>query len=97
MRRIHDLGTDATPANVRCAWDSFSDGKNHRKNIKRYEKCLEENLNRVLRELDDESWQPSPYIEKRVFERKPRKLAKAPIEDHVLEACRRTALRNKPV
>lgn len=87
MRRIHDLGTDATPANVRCAWDSFSDGKNHRKNIKRYEKCLEENLNRVLRELDDESWQPSPYIEKRVFERKPRKLAKAPIEDHVLEAA----------
>ena len=87
MRRIHDLGTDATPANVRCAWDSFSDGKNHRKNIKRYEKCLEENLNRVLHELDDESWQPSPYIEKRVFERKPRKLAKAPIEDHVLEAA----------
>lgn len=87
MRRIHDLGTDATPANVHCAWDSFSDGKNHRKNIKRYEKCLEENLNRVLRELDDESWQPSPYIEKRVFERKPRKLAKAPIEDHVLEAA----------
>lgn len=87
MRRIHDLGTDATSANVRGAWDSFSDGKNHRKNIKRYEKCLEENLNRVLRELEDESWQPSPYIEKRVFERKPRKLAKAPIEDHVLEAA----------
>lgn len=87
MRRIHDLGTDATPENVRGAWDSFSEGKTHRKNIKRYEHCLDENLARVLKELADESWQPSPYIEKEVVERKPRKLAKAPIDDHVLEAA----------
>lgn len=87
MRRIHDLGTDATPGNIRGAWESFADGKGKRKNIRRYEKDLAANLQRVLAELESESWHPSPYIEKRVFERKPRKLAKAPIDDHVLEAA----------
>lgn len=81
------MGTDATPENVRGAWDSFSDGKMHRKNIMRYEQRLDDNLARVLRKLEDESWSPSPYIEKDVFERKPRKLAKAPVDDHVTEAA----------
>lgn len=87
MRRIHDKGTDATPENVRGAWDSFSEDKHKRKNISRYERNLDANLDRVLSKLIDEEWQPSPYIEKDVMERKPRRLAKAPIDDHVLEAA----------
>lgn len=87
MRRIHDMGEDATLDNIQGAWDSFSDGKTHRRNIRSYERNLQRNLERVLDELKKETWQPSPYIEKNVFERKPRKLAKAPIDDHVLEAA----------
>lgn len=87
MRRIHDMGEDATLDNIQGAWDSFSDGKTHRRNIRSYERNLQRNLERVLGQLIDETWQPSPYIEKNVFERKPRKLAKAPIDDHVLEAA----------
>lgn len=87
MRRIHDLGTDATPENVRSAWNSFSDGKGKRKNIRKYERYLEKNLSRIEAELKDESWQPSPYIKKIVMERKRRELAKAPIDDHVFEAA----------
>lgn len=87
MRRIHDLGTDATFENAKGAWDSFSEGKGRRKNIRRYENNLEENLKRVVSELESELWMPSPYIEKEVVERKRRKLAKAPINDHILEAA----------
>lgn len=87
MRRIHDNGEAETTANVRSAWDSFSDGKGKRNNIRKYEKNLEANLKRVQSELEDESWMPSPYVSKEVFERKHRKLAKAPIHDHVLEAA----------
>lgn len=87
MRRIHDLGNDATPENVKAAWDSFSDQKLKRSNISRYERNLEQNLDRVLKSLTDEEWKPSPYKEKEVMERKKRKLAKAPIDDHVLEAA----------
>lgn len=87
MKRIHDLGTDATHENIRAAWDSFSDQKHKRKNIRQYERNLDDNLARVLQDLTDESWYPSDYIRKDVMERKHRTLAKAPIHDHVLEAA----------
>lgn len=87
MKRIHDLGTDATQENIRAAWDSFSDQKHKRKNIRQYERNLDDNLARVLHDLTDESWYPSDYIRKDVMERKHRTLAKAPIPDHVLEAA----------
>lgn len=78
MKRIHDLGTDATQENIRAAWDSFSDQKHKRKNIRQYERNLDDNLARVLHDLTDESWYPSDYIRKDVMERKHRTLAKVP-------------------
>lgn len=51
MRRIHDMGEDATLDNIQGAWDSFSDGKTHRRNIRSYERNLQRNLERVLDEL----------------------------------------------
>ena len=72
---------------VRKAFDKYSENKHKRKNVRRYESCLDENLDLVLRQLVDESWTPSPYIEKTIFEKKMRRLAKAPIRDHVLEAA----------
>lgn len=87
MRRIHDGGEDASPENVRLSWEAFSEQKHKRRTIRRYERDLERNLERVLSSLTNEDWKPSPYIEKEVVERKRRKLAKAPIDDHVLEAA----------
>ena len=87
MRRIHDNGMAETADNIQSAWESFSDGKGKRDNIRKYEKNLQANLERVQHELEDESWEPSPYISKEVMERKRRKLAKAPIHDYVLEAA----------
>lgn len=87
MRRIHDNGKAETMENIQSAWDAFSDGKGKRGNIRRYEENIQANLERVQAELEDESWMPSPYISKVVYERKRRELAKAPIHDHVLEAA----------
>lgn len=87
MRRIHDMGTDVLLSNVQETWKAFSKNKGYRKNIQRYEKDLDNNLEKVLLDLANETWHPSPYIEKTVMERKLRTLAKAPIHDHVLEAA----------
>lgn len=86
MRRIRDTGEMSADI-VRKAFDKYSENKHKRKNVRRYESCLDENLDLVLRQLVDESWTPSPYIEKTIFEKKMRRLAKAPIRDHVLEAA----------
>lgn len=87
MRRIHDNGKAETMDNIRDAFDNYSNQKHGRKSIRRYEQQLEENLQRVLSDLETEQWQPSPYIAATVTERKVRHLAKAPIHDHVLEAA----------
>lgn len=86
MRRIRDT-VEMSAEIVRKAFDNYSENKHKRKNVRRYESCLEQNLDAVLCQLIDESWTPSPYIEKTVFEKKTRKLAKAPVHDHVLEAA----------
>lgn len=73
--------------NVRCAYGNYSKSKHKRRAVRDYDKRLESNLQRVLDELCDESWQPSPYRPKTIFERKRRDLARAPIHDHVIEAA----------
>ncbi len=74
-------------ANVQAAYDNFSRSKHKRKAVRDYDERLDSNLDRVLHELRDESWMPSPYRPKVVVERKRRELARAPIHDHVLEAA----------
>lgn len=87
MRRIRERGEAENMHNVRCAYGNYSKSKHKRRAVRDYDKRLESNLQRVLDELCDESWQPSPYRPKTIFERKRRDLARAPIHDHVIEAA----------
>lgn len=87
MRRIRDRGEAESLTNVQSAYDNFSRSKHKRKAVRDYDERLDRNLRRVLAELADESWLPSPYRPKVVFERKRRELARAPIHDHVIEAA----------
>lgn len=87
MRRIRDCGEAENMLNIQRAYDNYSKSKHKRRAIRDYDDKLEQNLKRVYNELCDESWMPSPYRPKIVFERKRRELARAPIHDHVLEAA----------
>ena len=87
MRRIRDSRENETMANAYKAYDNYSDQKHHREYVQEYEKQLQGNLQLVVDMIIDESWQPKGYREEYIFERKLRKLAKAPIEDHVLETA----------
>lgn len=69
------------------AYDNYSCQKHARDYVREYDADLQHNLEEVVRMIRDESWQPKGYTEKIIFERKERKLAKAPIEDHVLESA----------
>lgn len=73
--------------NARKAYDNYSDRKHSRDYVMAFDKDLQHNLEEIVRQIKDESWQPQGYIEKEIFEPKKRKLAKAPIEDHVLESA----------
>lgn len=87
MHRIRDCGEAEHLPNIQAAFYNFSHGKHKRMMIQEYESNLQRNLQRVLQELTDEAWFPSPYRPKTVMERKRRELARAPIHDHVLEAA----------
>lgn len=87
MRRIHDTRENETPENAREAYRRFADGKHDRWNIRRFEKELEANLERVLKDITDGSFFPQGYHEKWIRDKKLRKLAKAPVYDHVTEAA----------
>lgn len=73
--------------NARKAYDNYSDQKHSRDYVMAFDADLEHNLEKIVQQIEDESWQPKGYTEKVIFERKRRKLAKAPIEDHVLESA----------
>ena len=60
MRRIRERGEAENMHNVRCAYGNYSKSKHKRRAVRDYDKRLESNLQRVLDELCDESWQPSP-------------------------------------
>ena len=87
MRRIRDRGEAENMQNAQEAYDNYSRNKHKRICIREYDEKLEKNLNRVLQELRDESWQPSQYRPKTIYEKKKRELARAPVHDHVLEAA----------
>lgn len=87
MRKIKEKGIAHTRKNVKQAYENYSKGKEKRFTIQDFEKNLEDNLNQVLDDLITESWFPSPYAKKVIFEKKRRVLAKAPVYDHVIEAA----------
>ena len=87
MRRIRDKKEIESMNNARKAYDNYSDQKHSRDYVMAFDDDLEHNLKKIVQQIVDESWQPQGYTEKVIFERKRRKLAKAPIEDHVLESA----------
>lgn len=87
MRRLRDVPECETYDNAQKAFDSYSEMKHNRGYVQEYERHLQDNLLDVVRMIADESWHPFGYHEEFIFDRKVRKLAKAPIGDHVLEAA----------
>lgn len=87
MRRIRDNKENESMENAREAYDRYSRQKHSRDYVRKYEEQLEKNLEKIVSQIADESWIPQGYKEKIIFDRKRRKLAKAPIEDHVIESA----------
>lgn len=87
MRRIRDNGENESYQNIHDAYDNYSDQKHSRDYVREFEADLDNRLKEIRRQIIDETWQPKGYKSKVIFERKKRRLAKAPIEDHVLESA----------
>lgn len=87
MRRIRDNGENESMENARKAYDKYSNQKHSRDYVQAFDADLQHNLEEIVTQIADESWKPKGYKEKFIFERKKRRLAKAPIEDHVLESA----------
>ena len=87
MRRIKDSRENETEQNARDAFDNYADGKHKRADIRRYEADLDENVRLVLADIINETFEPQGYKEAHIFDKKHRKLAKAPIRDHHTEAA----------
>ena len=87
MRRIRDDRENETEENARAAFDKYSDGKHKRRDIREFEEHLDENLRLVLDDIINETFEPEGYKDKVIFEKKERRLAKAPVRDHVTEAA----------
>lgn len=87
MRRIRDNQENESLDNAMRAYANFSEGKHYRDYVQHFEKNLSDNLEKIVQQIKNESWQPKGYDEKVIFLQKKRKLAKAPIEDHVIESA----------
>ena len=87
MRRIRDNRENESIENAIKAYDNYSDQKHQRDYVKAFDADLLHNLEEIVRQIADESWEPKGYVRKVIFDRKKRTLAKAPIEDHVLESA----------
>lgn len=87
MRRIRDNKENESLDNAYKAYDKYSKQKHSRDYVKAFDAELQHNLEEIVKQIADESWMPKGYKKKVIFERKERQLAKAPIEDHVLESA----------
>ena len=87
MRRIRYNRENETLENALEAFDRYANQKHKRWNVARYEQDIDEHTHRVIKEIIEDSFVPSGYNEKWIFDKKPRKLAKAPVYDHHAEAA----------
>ena len=87
MRRIRDNGENETEQNVLDAFYDYSDQKHGRRNIQRYEAELDKYVKEVLLDIQNETWESKGYRSKVIFDKKMRKLAKAPVYDHHVETA----------
>lgn len=87
MRRIGDNKVNESVDNAVKAFGNYAKQKHSRDYVLRFEKDLQTNLNEIVKQITDETWTPKGYTRKVITEPKLRILAKAPIEDHVLETA----------
>ena len=87
MRRIKQNGENESIENAREAFDRFAQEKHKRWNVFRYEQDIDLHVHQVVCDIVNETFSPSGYSEKWIFDKKPRKLAKAPVYDHHVEAA----------
>ena len=87
MRRIRDNRENETLQNALQAFENYAREKHKRWNVMRYEQDIDQNLHQVLKDIIDETFLPAGYNEKWIFDKKPRKLAKASVRDHHTEAA----------
>ncbi len=87
MRRIKQSGENETIENAREAFERYAQEKHKRWNVMRYEQDIDLHVHEVVCDIVNETFFPSGYNEKWIFDKKPRKLAKAPVRDHHTEAA----------
>lgn len=71
--------------NFEVAFYGFADKKHRRNEVKKFEQNLESNLQELRQYYIAETWQTSEYTFKDVSKPKKRKVAKLPIQDHVIQ------------
>ena len=87
MRRIKQSGENESVENAREAFERYAEEKHKRWNVMRYELDIDRHVHEVVCDIVNETFSPSGYSEKWIFDKKPRKLAKAPVYDHHAEAA----------
>lgn len=87
MRRIKQNGENESIENAWEAFDRFAKEKHKRWNIMRYEQDIDLHVHEVVCDIINDTFSPSGYSEKWIFDKKPRKLAKASVYDHHTEAA----------
>ena len=87
MRRIKQNGENESIENAMEAFERFAKEKHKRWNIMRYEQDIDLHVHEVVCDIVNDTFSPSGYSEKWIFDKKPRKLAKAPVYDHHAEAA----------
>ena len=87
MRRIKQNGENESIENAVEAFERFAKEKHKRWNVMRYEQDIDLHVHEVVCDIINDTFSPSGYSEKWIFDKKPRKLAKAPVYDHHTEAA----------
>ena len=70
MRRIKQSGENETIENAREAFERYADQKHKRWNVMRYEQDIDAHLHEVACCIINETFVPSGYTEKWIFDKK---------------------------
>ena len=87
MRRIKQNGENESVENAWEAFDRFAKEKHKRWNIMRYEQDIDLHVHEVVCDIVNDTFSPSGYSEKWIFDKKPRKLLSMIIISKRLRCC----------
>ncbi len=80
----HLFGRITSKENLFTAWEEFRKGKQERKDVKDFERHLEQNLFRLHRELTTGVYRHQPYSAFTICDPKQRRIHKATVQDRIL-------------